>query len=246
MSLAEQKKQAIILTGAHGVGKTYLAKEYSKMLSIPDFYQVEPKVDAIRTAVDSAVELENPLVLCIENLDLGVAAASYTLLKFLEEPRSNVYIVITCRNSTQIPDTILSRAMTVSIPSVSVSDIELYAKTKESPLIAKIQEDKILWRCIKCFNDLDDLLKLSDTNISYFKGLTGYIAPTASVSSIVWKLQKFPNNTPIPTEFVLRYLMYSNTSWYFPCLNALNDLAMNRMSAHAILSKLAFELKYAV
>ena len=244
--LAEQKKQAIILCGDHGVGKTYLAKEYSKMLNIPDFIVVEPKVNEVKSAIDSAIILENSIVLCIENLDLGVPAVSYALLKFLEEPKSNVFLVITCRNSVQIPDTIISRGILLNIPAMASSDIDSYAKTKDSPQIQMIREDKTLWRCIRNFNELDTLADLPDKNISYFKDLTGSISAKNSVSGIVWKLQKFPDNTPIPTEIMLRYLMYSNSSWQLCCLSALNDLSLNRLSAHAIISKLVFELKYAV
>ena len=196
--LAEQRKQAVVISGAYAVGKTYLAREYGKLLGIPDFTVIEPKVNDIKSTIDSLIQLDTPIVLCVENLDLGVAAASYTLLKFLEEPKSNIYIVITCRNISQIPDTILSRAILVSVPNILSADIDAYAKTKNS------------------------------------------------VSSIVWKMQKFPDGSAVPTEILLRYLMYSNSAWYPLCLRALNDLALNRMSAHAILSKLVFELKYAV
>ena len=244
--LAEQRKQAVVISGAYAVGKTYLAREYSKLLGIPDFTVIEPKVNDIKSTIDSLIQLETPIVLCIENLDLGVAAASYTLLKFLEEPKSNIYIVITCRNISQIPDTILSRAILVSVPNILSADIDAYAKTKDSPLIQTIQNDNVLWRCIRNFVELDMLIALSDKNISYFKDVIGNISPKNSVSSIVWKMQKFPDGSAVPTEILLRYLMYSNSAWYPLCLRALNDLALNRMSAHAILSKLVFELKYAV
>lgn len=242
-NFADQRKQAILLCGASGVGKTYLAKEYSKLLDIPDFNVIEAKVDAVKSAIDSATILENKIVLCIENLDLGVPAVSYAMLKFLEEPKSNVFLVITCRNINQIPDTIISRVMMLSIPNLTESDIELYAKTKDSPMIQQLQSDKTLWKCVKNFNDLDTLLNLSDKHIGYFKEIIGSISPNNSVSNIVWKIQKFPDSTAVPIEIAIRYLMYSNPIWQTLCLQALNDLALNRLSAHAVLSKLVFGLK---
>jgi ATP-dependent protease Clp ATPase subunit len=54
---AESKKQALILSGSSGVGKTYLAKEYRKMLDIPDFDVVDPKVDDIRQMMCETAQL---------------------------------------------------------------------------------------------------------------------------------------------------------------------------------------------
>ena len=82
---AENNVHTIIIEGPEGCGKTYLAKQYAKMLDVSDFISIEPKVSDIRQAVDSSIETKSPMVLCVENLDLGVASAAYTLLKFLEE-----------------------------------------------------------------------------------------------------------------------------------------------------------------
>ena len=63
--LAEQRKQAVVISGAYAVGKTYLAREYGKLLGIPDFTVVEPKVNDIKSTIDSLIQLETPIVLCI-------------------------------------------------------------------------------------------------------------------------------------------------------------------------------------
>lgn len=240
---AESKKQVLILSGSSGVGKTYLAKEYRKMLDIPDFDVVDPKVDDIRQMMCESAQLESPMVVCIENLDLGVPAASYTLLKFLEEPRANVYIVITCRNLNRVPDTIISRAPVVSIPNITEADIESYAATLDSTKVESVKTDKTLWRCIKNFQDLDTLTAMPPQNLAYFKSLLD-INAKQSVSAITWKMQKFPDGSQVPLEIAVRYMMYSNSSWTTYCLAALNDLALGRIGGSAILSKLIFDLKY--
>ena len=242
---AEAKKQALIFSGASGVGKTYLAKEYSKLLDIPDFNIVEPKVESIRQMIDDTIQLDSSLLICIENLDLGVPAASYTLLKFLEEPKDNVYIVITCRNTNKIPDTIISRASILPIPNMTESDIEAYASTLDSSKVEQVKADKTLWRCIKNFQDLDTLIELTPQNLAYFKNLLD-INAKQSVTAITWKMQKFPDGTQIPIEIAIRYMMYSNSNWTTYCLSALNDLASGRIGGNAVLSKLIFELKYLV
>lgn len=240
---ADAKKQALILSGSSGVGKTYLAKEYSKLLAISDFSIVEPKVDDIRQMITETSQLESPMVVCVENLDLGVPAASFTLLKFLEEPRANVYIVITCRNLNRVPDTIISRAPAVSIPNITEADIESYAATLDSAKVESVKTDKTLWRCIKNFPDLDTLTAMPPQNLAYFKNLLD-INAKQSVSAITWKMQKFPDGSQVPLEIAVRYMMYSNSNWTTYCLVALNDLALGRIGGSAILSKLIFDLKY--
>lgn len=242
---ADAKKQALILSGASGVGKTYLAKEYSKMLDIIDFNVIDPKVEDIRQMMSETNQLESPIVICIENLDLGVPAASFTLLKFLEEPKDNVYIIITCRNTNRIPDTIISRAPILSIPNTTEADIESYAATLDSAKVEQVKADKTLWRCIKSFQDLDTLIALPPKNLEYFKSLLD-ISGKRSVSAISWKMQKFPDGTQVPLEIAIRYMMYSNSAWTTYCLSALNDLALGRIGGNAVLSKLIFELKYLV
>ena len=100
--LADANKHSILIEGSEGCGKSYIAKQYATMLDIVDFQVVEPKVQCIKEAINSCYVIDNPIVLYIENLDTGVLAASYALLKFLEEPSSHVYIVITCRNLQNI------------------------------------------------------------------------------------------------------------------------------------------------
>ena len=82
--LAASNRQSILIEGPSGCGKTYLCKQYANMLGIDDFSVVAPKVADIREALDSCLSLQNRVLLAIENLDLGVAGASYTLLKSLE------------------------------------------------------------------------------------------------------------------------------------------------------------------
>ena len=242
---ADVKKQALILSGASGVGKTYLAKEYSKMLDIIDFNVIDPKVEDIRQMINESSQLDSLIVVCIENLDIGVPAASFTLLKFLEEPKDNTYIVITCRNTNKIPDTIISRAPILSIPNMTEQDIESYAATLDSVKVEQVKADKTLWRCVKSFQDLDTLIDMTPQNLAYFKNLLD-INAKQSVSAITWKMQKFPDGTQVPLEIAVRYMMYSNSSWTTYCLSALNDLALGRIGGSAVLSKLIFELKYLV
>ena len=90
--LADSDRHSVLVEGPSGCGKSYLAKQYAAMLGISDFAVINPTVQDIRDSINGSYNLDSPIVLCIENLDCGVPAASYTILKFLEEPLSHVYL----------------------------------------------------------------------------------------------------------------------------------------------------------
>ena len=81
-NLADSDRHSVLIEGVAGSGKTYLAKQYAKFLSINDFVTVNATVNDIRKSIDTSYNLESKIVICIENLDTGVAGASHTLLKF--------------------------------------------------------------------------------------------------------------------------------------------------------------------
>lgn len=243
--LAKDDKHSIVIEGIEGSGKSYLAKQYASMLNIPDFQVVEPKVQNIKDAINACYLIENPVVICIENLDTGVLAASYALLKFLEEPASHVYIVVTCRNLQHVPDTIISRSAVVSVSPPIESDLVSYASEKDSAQYLYLQ-DKSIWKCAKTFKDVETLLELDSTKIEYFNTLSELLTKQGSVSNIVWSLQKYPDNSSTPIQLVIRYIMYitnSSTIWRAGH-DCLKELSLGRISTHAVLAKFAFELKY--
>ena len=207
---ADCRRQAILICGPSGAGKTYLAKQYSYMLNIPDFQIIDAKVGTVREAIESSYAMSNNMVLCIENLDLGVDGASYALLKFLEEPKINTYLVVTCRNIRQIPDTIVSRCVTVDVPRMTADDLLMYAKSSNPGALPVLQADTILWKCVRAPSDIDVLSQLSPEQLKYFPTVSETIGTKNSVSTIVWHFQKFPDNTATPIRIVIRYLMYSD------------------------------------
>ena len=241
---AMKNRQAILISGPEGCGKTYLAKHYSELLNISEFHVVESKMDTIREVMTACAEISAPVVLCIENLDMAVMGVSYAILKFLEEPKHNIFIVITCRNIRQIPDTIVSRCVTIDVPPMIQEDLSAYAKSHYADKLDSIKDNETLWKCVKSISDMDLLSNLSADQISYIISTCGFITMDSSVSNIVWKLQNFPDKTPTPINVVVRYLMYSNASWQKWCIKALDDMALGRLGTHAVLSKLVLELKY--
>lgn len=246
VKFAEHKRHNILISGVEGCGKTYLAKLYAKELKIEDFQIVESKMSAIKNAIENCMHINTPIVLCIENLDLGVNAVSYAVLKFLEEPSENVYIVVTCRNVKGVPDTILSRCVTLTLSQMAESDLVVYAKEENAVKFLQIYKDSIFWRCAKSVEDVDIMLGLNSNQIEYIKGLQGILTSTEPVYNVIWKLHKFPDGTLTPINIVIKYLMYSTSSnkIFKACHKCLMSLSYSQIGIHAVLAKFVFEVKY--
>lgn len=243
--LADHKQHGVIISGPHGSGKTYLSKEYSKLLHIPDYMLVNPSMADVKTIIQMCTEATNDIVLCIENLDAGVLSVSYPLLKFIEDCPKNLYVVVTCINIRQIPDTILSRCALVSINNPVSSDIAQYAQAQNTAAYEWLK-DTMVWKCVRNFADADTILKLNVEQFKYIESLKDLLAFKSSVSSISWKLQNYEDKSPTPIKFVIYYLMSMMTTHHGKrsCLQCLDALDTNRMSQNAIITKFVFENKY--
>ena len=243
--LAISDRHSILISGDAGSGKSYLSKEYSKIKGIKDYIVIEPKVSSIRDSIINCLSLQNKIIISIENLDLGILSASYTLLKFLEEPPENIYIVITCRNIKNIPDTILSRCVTVSLPNMSQHDITEYAK-QNYPDKLNVLNDIVLKRCLKSIADVDSIMKIEQKNIEHLRNIVGILYSNDCVSNKIWKLQKYPDGSPIDPVLAVRYIMYSMN---LPdvsrvCIECLDNLTFSSIGTHAVLSKFMMQIKY--
>lgn len=243
--LAKNHVHSIIIEGPKGCGKTYLAKEYSKLLNVPDFQLISPNVSEIRNTINEFYSLNNDVVLCIENLDLGVAAASYALLKFLEEPKKNAYIVITCRNIAKIPDTILSRSSLVNTSRPIPADIELYAQEKDK---TNYREKQILpiWKCVKSFNDVDLIFNMTTDQLNYFANIDKNLNFNKPISQLVWDIGHYSDGSECPVEIMLRYIMnfYNNPHINRCAVECLNDIASGRVASHASIARFCFDAKF--
>lgn len=240
---AKGDKHSVIIEGPKQCGKTEMAREYAKLLGIQDFQLVKPTVNELREVIDSCCQIENNIVLCIENLDDGVVAASYTMLKFLEEPRKNTYIVITCSSCYRLPDTIISRSHIATINPPTVDDIYSIAGSRGINLNTLSAE---LRSCCNNFADIDIISKLDRDKVDYLHTLASSATWRDCVSNIVWKLGHWPDNAEAPITFVIRYLMNSmkNPVVYQAGCKCLQDLDDNTLGTHLTLSKFAYECKY--
>lgn len=243
--LAVSGKQSVMIEGPLGSGKSYLGQQYANMLSITDFIAVSPKVADIREALDNCLTVTNPVMILIENLDMGVPGAAYTILKSLEEPLPNVFIVITCRNMKRVPDTIISRSAVVSVSPPTDDDIDAYGKNKDTLKFNNVCS-RLVWQCVRSFSDADIVLAMSPEEINYYESLSNVCKFTESVSNCVWTISHYESGKESNVELSIRSIMkLMNNPFITMCgIECLNDLNKGRVAPHAILSKFVFNAKY--
>lgn len=239
---ANSNIHSILLVGPEGCGKSILAKEYGKLLNISDTVTVLPTVSDIRSAMETCMRLGSPIVLCIENLDVGVSASSATTLKFLEEPPSYVYIVVTCRNINKIPETIPSRCCTIDVGAPTSSDLLQYITSKSSNIVL----DNDLVKSLRSFSDIDNYLELTAVQRAYIESLNFEELCKRPVSDIVWKLGHFQDNSVIPIQLILSYLIYIAPTQTIQRagISCASDISRGAIASHAALAKFAFTMKY--
>jgi len=243
--LSSYDRHSILIEGPKGCGKSYLANQFANFASIEDIAFIPPKVSDLRDAIDSSLLLSNNIELVVENLDLGVAGASYTLLKSLEEPADNLYMIITCRNIDYIPDTIVSRSAVVSVNVPTQADLCEYAQAKDSFKFSTIK-DSLVWQCARSFHDVDAILSMKPSQIEFYANLDKVAKFKDSVSNISWQIGHYEDGSECDIELAIRCIMRlcgtkEITSYGISCLR---DLDSGRIAKHAALSKFIFLSKY--
>lgn len=245
-SLAKADRHSILLEGNIGSGKSYIAKQYVKMLGVQDFASVQPTVQSIREALDASHDLTAPVVFCIENLDTGVPAASFTLLKFLEEPAVNAYIIVTCRNRFKLPDTIISRSTCITLSTPTSNDINDYAQVLDITKYNRLHDSPV-WQAVRSLNDVSHIFQLTSDQLAYYTQVNSILTSKDNVSNIIWKLGHYADNSEIDLTFMLNYIIVTNrksTRIQNYAIQCMRDLSSSRIASHAILAKFVMECKY--
>ena len=242
--LADYDSHSIIISGISGIGKTYLAKQYAAMKNIETFNVVSSKVSDLKSSLDSSYRLSEVQVLCIENLDKGTDAASQVILKYLEEPLPNTYVIVTATNISALPSTILSRAIAVIVEPPSKEELELFGNNYNSNKNKVISKYAVYQNC-KSLSDVKTLIDLDLTKLQYYDSLLDNKLWKDSVSSISWALSHFQDNSPTDLKVVFKlFLNHSNNQIIkSQSLEALLALESGTISESAIINKFVIAVK---
>lgn len=244
-SLVASNRQSILIAGPAGCGKSYIVQQWANMMSVDDYVTVEPKVSSIRDALDNCLLIDNKVVIEIENLDSGVPAASYTLLKSLEEPSSHIYFAVTCRNANHVPDTIISRSAVIHVGPPTISDINNYGKDKDLMKYNNVC-NSLVWKCARSFSDVDDILNMTLDEVQYYESLADLCKFNDSVSNLVWKLGHYDSNKECNLELAIRSVVeLMHNPFVTKCgIDCIRDLTRGRIAQHAVLAKFVFNAKF--
>lgn len=242
---ADKDTHSIIIYGLGACGKTHLAKEYANMLNISDFQVISPTVAELRSTIDECMQLSTPIVLCIENIDTAVFAASSVLLKFLEDASHRIYIIVTARNIKYVQDTIISRCHTVEVNSPTRADLTEYAKAKYSQDVLDSHTSSPIWGCLQNFNDIDTFLSMNASSIEYIENIPKICRSSKCVSDTVWALQKYPDkeNGDTPINLVIRYIMYCYPELLQEGIDCIHNLELRRIASYVVITKFVFDIK---
>ena len=244
-SLAEKDSHSILISGMRGNGKTYLAKKFAEYKGISTFNSVNPRVAELKDLIDSSYRLQEDQVICIENLDSGKSAASQVILKYLEEPLPNVYVVVTCVNPSKLPDTILSRSISVQLAIPKINELQQYARNLNAQRYTAYKDYAIFSVC-KSLSDVRIVLNLSLEQIKYYDKFSNineiFKQPSDSIS---WMLVHYDDNSKSNVSLVLRCIMKNSNDIRISslALDSLLALEEGKISESAIIGRFVLNTK---
>lgn len=122
--------RCIILRGGRRSGKTYLAKEISKLIAKYSVV-VGKSVDDIRTMIDLAYKVADTTCYTIDDLDKVSIGAKNCLLKVTEEPPRKAHLLLTCSNLSHVPETLISRSAVLHLKDYSEKSLAEYIKSTD-------------------------------------------------------------------------------------------------------------------
>ncbi len=144
---------AILLHGKKGIGKSSFAKELAKQIlggsntTHPDLFLIEKdaekkeigidKIRSIKGFANQTSAISPYKIIIIDSACELNKSSSNALLKILEEPRSNNFLLLISHNLNRVLPTIRSRCHLVKIPQLSPDDFNQILKQNNPSLLPK-------------------------------------------------------------------------------------------------------------
>lgn len=143
---------AILLHGKKGIGKSSFIKELiaeifsSENINHPDLFLIEKEadkreigVDKIRAIADFANQtsaISSSKFIIIDSACELNKSSSNALLKILEEPRPNNFLILIAHNPNKVLATIKSRCLAIKVNDLSLSDFSKILREKNPNISA--------------------------------------------------------------------------------------------------------------
>jgi DNA polymerase III gamma/tau subunit len=219
---------AILLNGKKGIGKSSFAKEFalkilrSENATHPDLLLIEKEaekkeitVDKIRTIADfvnqtSAIS-PHKFIIIDSACELN-KSSSNALLKILEEPHSNNFLILISHNLSRVMPTIKSRCQLVKVPDLTLENFtEILRKKKPS-----ISAEELKFLADICDNSPAEAIALG-TDLTRLYALFLNSLKTKKIEEELLKKISDKNFSFIILKKILefffnRYLKFSNSS----------------------------------
>ena len=242
--IADKDSHSILISGIRGCGKTYVANQFAKMKHISTFHSIQPKIADIRTMMSQSLSLSDNQVICIEDLDDGVYGTSQALLKYLEEPTDNIYVIITCNNVSKLTNTIPSRAIPVNIRHPVAKDLQEFAKYV-NPSKYKQYYDSLVFKSCKSLSDIKSCMNFTYDQVQYFENYKNDNFLRGSVDSLMWNMSHFDDNQPCDISWCFKCIVTGDCSTIIKraSIDSLLQLEGKRISKKAILGEFAMRVK---
>ena len=152
----------ILLQGGRGYGKKELCKQIARIMDI-DMVMFENKVDDLRECIKLAYEQTSPILYVLMDGDTMSVAAKNSILKLIEEPPKNAFIIMLIENEETILTTIKSRAYFLKLDNYTPDEISEYIKSRDNAFTEK-EIDELCLICA-CPGDVNELLRSENSEL---------------------------------------------------------------------------------
>jgi DNA polymerase-3 subunit delta' len=166
-------------------------------------------IDLIRNAITKltqTAQLSGNKVLIIPNIELMSESASNALLKTLEEPTKNTYLLMTCNEPQKLLPTVLSRCEKIKVASPNYDQSVLWLSQQGVDTSSQAMSPSALQAC--GFSPIRYLEEsLNDDALTYQNFVTDIEALEQGIESALRVAQKWKDDVPRALQWLSQYFM---------------------------------------
>jgi len=225
---------AILIHGKKGIGKASFAKEFaaiilqSKIQNHPDLLLIEKeegkkeisveKIRKISGFINQTSAISQYKFIIIDSADELNKSSSNALLKILEEPHNNNFLILISHNPNKILPTIKSRCQEIKIPDLTFENFVKILQKNDS----QISQDELVFLAEICDNSPAKALINKEDLVRFYQNFLQSLENKKISDSIQKEINNKNFSFEIAEEIVLFFLnrfikFYNNfeTDFYF-------------------------------